>query len=193
SRSARTAGVGNQIAGTRSRRDNSANTQESILSVLQASGASPLTFCASAISTCQPANSSWSCTNRAPFIDSIAAYTGPPNSAPIRETSAANPPASGSAVVTANGAPDSSITCTSSRVRLKSNPTCTMTTGLLPTRSPGQHQQACPRGEAPGFMTFIHGRTRLAVTVRTSEQAARQDGHDPRRTAAVRLGKCVGG
>jgi hypothetical protein len=44
SRSARTVGVGSQIAGTRSRRDSSANTQESILSVLQASGASPLTF-----------------------------------------------------------------------------------------------------------------------------------------------------
>jgi hypothetical protein len=32
-----------------------------------------LTFFASAISTCQPAGSSWSCTKRAPFIDSIAA------------------------------------------------------------------------------------------------------------------------
>ena len=69
SRSARTAGVGGQIAGTESQRDNSASTHESILSVLQASGASPLTFCASAISTCQPASSSWSCRNRAPFTD----------------------------------------------------------------------------------------------------------------------------
>ena len=33
--------------------------------------------------------------------------TSPPNSAPIRPASAARPPASGSAVVTANGAPDS--------------------------------------------------------------------------------------
>jgi hypothetical protein len=41
SRSARTAGVGSQIAGTRSRRDSSASTQASILSVLQANGASP--------------------------------------------------------------------------------------------------------------------------------------------------------
>jgi hypothetical protein len=31
---------------------------------LQASGASPFTFCASAISTCQPASSSRSCTKR---------------------------------------------------------------------------------------------------------------------------------
>ncbi len=46
-----TVGSGNQIAGTRSRRENSASTQAPILSVLQASGASPFTFCASAIST----------------------------------------------------------------------------------------------------------------------------------------------
>jgi hypothetical protein len=38
--------------------------------------ASPFPFCASAISTCQPASSSRSCTKRAPFIDSIAARTG---------------------------------------------------------------------------------------------------------------------
>jgi hypothetical protein len=38
--------VGSQIAGTRSRRDSSASTQASILSVLQANGARPLTFCA---------------------------------------------------------------------------------------------------------------------------------------------------
>jgi hypothetical protein len=43
SRSARTAGSGSQIAGTRSRRDSSASTQASIRSVLAASGASPLT------------------------------------------------------------------------------------------------------------------------------------------------------
>jgi hypothetical protein len=67
-----------------------------------------LTFCASTISTCQPAISSWSCTKRAPFIDSIAAYTGSPNP-PTRSASAANPPPSGIAVVTANGAPASSI------------------------------------------------------------------------------------
>ena len=68
---------GNQIAGTRSRRDNSANTNASIRSVLHANGASPFTFAASAISTSQPASSSVSCTNRAPFIDSITARTGP--------------------------------------------------------------------------------------------------------------------
>jgi hypothetical protein len=78
SRSARTKGSGSQIAGTSSRRESSASTQASIRSVLQASGASPFTFCASAISTCQPASSSRSCTNRAPFIDSIAARTGSP-------------------------------------------------------------------------------------------------------------------
>src|SRR4051812_27367441 len=73
-------GVGSQIAGTRSRRDSSASTQASILSVLQASGANPFTFTASAISTSQPRSSSWSWTKRAPFIDSITAATGPPSS-----------------------------------------------------------------------------------------------------------------
>jgi hypothetical protein len=57
-------------------------------SVLQANGARPLTFCASAISTAQPQRSSVSCTNRAPFIDSIAADTGPPWRS---STSLANP------------------------------------------------------------------------------------------------------
>ena len=36
--------VGSQIAGTRSRHDSSASTRASILSVLHANGASPLTF-----------------------------------------------------------------------------------------------------------------------------------------------------
>jgi hypothetical protein len=54
-----------------------ANTRASILSVLHASGARPLTFCASATSTSQPSSSSVSCTNRAPFIDSITARTRP--------------------------------------------------------------------------------------------------------------------
>ena len=51
SRSARTRGSGSQIAGTRSRRESTASTQASILSVLHASGARPLTLCASAIRT----------------------------------------------------------------------------------------------------------------------------------------------
>jgi hypothetical protein len=48
SRSARTSGVGSQIAGTNSRRLSSASTQASIRSVLHANGARPLTFWASA-------------------------------------------------------------------------------------------------------------------------------------------------
>jgi hypothetical protein len=44
-------------------------------SVLQASGASPLTFCASATSTSQPSSSRVSRTNRAPVIDSITPRT----------------------------------------------------------------------------------------------------------------------
>ena len=75
SRSARTSGSGSQMAGTRSRRASSASTQASMRSVA-GEGRQPFHFCASAISTCQPASSSSSCTKRAPFIDSIAARTG---------------------------------------------------------------------------------------------------------------------
>jgi hypothetical protein len=53
--SSRIQGSGSQIAGTRSRWLKTASTRESILSVLQASGARPFTFCASAISTSQRA------------------------------------------------------------------------------------------------------------------------------------------
>ena len=49
---------------------------ESILSVLQASGASPLTFWASAIWTSQPCCLRVSWTILAPVIDSITAQTG---------------------------------------------------------------------------------------------------------------------
>ncbi|MGC1814372.1 MAG: hypothetical protein WA696_09570, partial [Solirubrobacterales bacterium] len=49
---------------------------ESIWSVLQASGARPFTFWASAISTDQPACSRVSWTILAPVIDSITAQTG---------------------------------------------------------------------------------------------------------------------
>ena len=76
SRSSRTLGSGSQIAGTRSRWLSTASTFESILSVLHASGARPLTFCASAISTDQPCCSRVSWTILAPVIDSITAHTG---------------------------------------------------------------------------------------------------------------------
>jgi hypothetical protein len=49
----------------------------SILSVLQANGARPLTFCASAINTSQLSSSNVSCTSRAPLMDSITARTRP--------------------------------------------------------------------------------------------------------------------
>ncbi len=75
SRSWRCSNDGSQIAGTSSRLLSSASTHASMRSVLHANGASPLTFCASAIATSQPQRSSTSCTNRAPFIDSIAAHT----------------------------------------------------------------------------------------------------------------------
>ena len=48
-----------------------ASTRELMLSDFHASGARPLTRCASAPSTSQPWQTSSSCTNRAPFVDSI--------------------------------------------------------------------------------------------------------------------------
>jgi hypothetical protein len=48
-----------------------------MLSVSQASGAGPLTICASAITCPSRTPLSVSCTNRAPFIDSITARTRP--------------------------------------------------------------------------------------------------------------------
>jgi hypothetical protein len=75
SHSHRTLGSASQIAGTRSRCESTARTCASIVSVLHANGARPLTFCASAIDTSQPSRSKLSCTNRAPVIDSITPRT----------------------------------------------------------------------------------------------------------------------
>ena len=191
SRSARTVGVGSQIAGTRSRRDSSASTQESILSVLQASGASPLTFCASAISTCQPASSSWSCTNRAPFIDSIAAYTGPPNP-PIRRPARPTRPGRGRRGHRQRR-PRLVHHMHIQPVRLRSNPTCTMTSGLLPTRLAGPAPASVPPGGGPGFMTFIHLRSACVRT--TSASGVTPQAETPpnvRRTVVGRPRKRVG-
>ena len=94
-------GSGSQIAGTRSRCESSARTRASILSVLHANGAKPLTFCASATNTSQPSSSSVSCTNRAPFIDSITARTRSQRRA-TRSTNPRNPSASAGAAVLAN-------------------------------------------------------------------------------------------
>src|SRR6266540_2091126 len=120
SRSARTAGSGSQISGTKSRRASSASTQQSILSVLQASGAIPRALTASAIRTSQPRSSSWSCTKRAPLIDSITASTG---SSPSRATSLANPSRSGGTAPIPARSPSRSSACQSRRLRLRSNPT----------------------------------------------------------------------
>src|SRR5438034_4469943 len=130
SRSARTMGSGSQIAGTRSRRVSSASTQASIRSVLQANGARPFTFCASAISTCQPASSSRSCTNRAPFIDSIAARIGS-RCRSSRRVRPSRPSASGGAAPTSTVAPSLSSRWKSRRLRLRSKPAYNIVTGLL--------------------------------------------------------------
>src|SRR6266545_2190099 len=120
SRSALTAGSGSQISGTRSSRASSASTQQSILSVLQASGASPRAFTASAIRTSHPASSSRSCTKRAPLIDSITASTG---ASPSRCTSFTSPSRSGGTAPIATRSPSRSSACQSRRLRLRSNPT----------------------------------------------------------------------
>ena len=75
--------------------ESTASTIESIRSVLQASGARPLTFWASAISTDQPCCSSVSWTIRAPVIDSITAQTGSPWTSSIRRASVLSEPTSG--------------------------------------------------------------------------------------------------
>src|SRR4051794_1778082 len=85
-------------------------------------------------------------------MDSIAAVTGWPNS-PTRATSEASPPASGAAVVTSTGVPASVMACTSRRVLLRSNPTCSMGPGLLPSRLSALTSSVL-RGEAPVFMAF---------------------------------------
>src|SRR3954470_20893903 len=85
-------------------------------------------------------------------MDSIAAVTGWPNS-PTRATSEASPPASGAAVVTSTGVPASFMACTSRRVLLRSNPTCSMGPGLLPSRLSALTSSVL-RGEAPVFMAF---------------------------------------
>jgi hypothetical protein len=56
-------------------------TERAVVTGLGASGASPFVRWASAISTSQPISSRLSWTKRAPFIDSIAACTGPPSGA----------------------------------------------------------------------------------------------------------------
>src|SRR5487761_1827990 len=148
----RFAPLSNQIVGTRSRRHSSASTHASILSVLQASGARPLTRCASATSTSHPASSSWSWTNRAPFIDSMAARIGSPCRA-RRRARPRRPSASGGACVISMASPFSRRRWTSRRFLLRSKPAYNMSGGLLvawahltPHRSPLWW---------PLFMTFL--------------------------------------
>ena len=92
-------------------------------SVLHANGAIPFARCASAIRTSQPASSSWSCTNRAPVIDSIAASTGPPCSRSTSHTKCASPSRSGGHAPTPSRSPSTASACQSRRLRLRSNPT----------------------------------------------------------------------
>ena len=130
SRSRRTRGSGSQISGTKSRSDNTASTRASILSVLHASGASPLTFAASAIRTSQPSSSRRSCTNRAPVIDSITARTGR-SCRPTRRARPTSPSASGGDANSSTISPPADSRQTSIFRRLRSNPACNMRTGLL--------------------------------------------------------------
>src|ERR1019366_6729010 len=156
SRRLRTPGPGSQICGTRSRSDSTASTRASILSVLHANGARPLTFCASAISTSQPNRSSVSCTNRAPVIDSITPCTGSPNFSTRRARPATPSPSLGVANC-ATSSPPSASKQTSMRLRLKSKPACNIEVGLLelaPRRTPG----ACHRGGPPSSQSQARAR-----------------------------------
>src|SRR5829696_7386241 len=105
-------------------------TRASILSVLHANGARPLTLCASAISTSQPCRSSVSWTKRAPVIDSTTPRTGSPCSK-TRRASLRTPSWSLGTANSSTSSPRSNNRQTSSRLRLKSNPASNMKTGLL--------------------------------------------------------------
>jgi hypothetical protein len=124
SRSRRTRGPGSQISGTRSRADNVANTLPSMRSVLHANGANPLTFVASAINTSQPCSSRRSCTNRAPFIDSITPRTIGTRIAALA-ASPRSPSASGGEAHSSTISPPE-IRQTSILRRLRSSPACNM-------------------------------------------------------------------
>src|SRR4051794_26625407 len=116
-------------------------------------------------------------------MDSIAAATGWPNS-PTRATSEASPPASGAAVVTSTGVPASFMACTSRRVLLRSNPTCSMGPGLLPSRLSALTSSVL-RGEAPVFMAFI--------SVGSGQAPLKFGRHHVEPLALLRVGDLVGG
>ena len=131
SRSRRIDGSGSQIAGTRSRADSSASTRASILSVLHASGASPLTFGrvgdqhlpAVLLEACRARTARRSSTRSPP-------RTGPPCiAARPRGRAARRRPAARPHSSTNSPAADSRQTSTLRRLR--SNPACNMKTGLL--------------------------------------------------------------
>jgi hypothetical protein len=131
SRSSLTLGSGSQSAGTRSLCERTARTLESISSVLQARGASPLTFWASAISTDQPSCSRVSWTILAPVIDSITAKTGSPWTSSILRASLLSESTSGGTASWSRCSPSSESRQISSFLRLRSSPACNMWQGLL--------------------------------------------------------------
>ena len=79
--------------------------------------------------TCQPASSSRSCTNRAPFIDSIAARIGTPWPA-TRSLRRCSPSASGGVAPRSTVTPSPSSKWKSRRLRLRSKPAYNIATGL---------------------------------------------------------------
>jgi len=100
------------------------------LVVLHANGASPFTFCASAINTSQPNRSSLSCTNRAPSSTRSRHAPARRARAPGAQRPATPSPSLGVAN-SATSSPCSDIKQTSIRLRLRSNPACNMKSGLL--------------------------------------------------------------
>ena len=95
----------------------------STLSVLHANGANPLTRCASATNTSHPYLTSSSCTNRAPFIDSTTPRTGSSYTA-TRRVNPYRPSRSAGARKCSTNSPSPEIKHTSTRLRLRSKPTC---------------------------------------------------------------------
>jgi hypothetical protein len=118
---------------------------------MQASGARPLSFWASAISTDQPSCSSVSWTSLAPVIDSTTAQTGSRWTSSIRRASLLSDSASGGVASWSRYSPSSLRRQTSTLRRLRSNPACNIEVGP-PLRSLlGDSRSVSPEG------ALLHG------------------------------------
>jgi hypothetical protein len=113
------------------------------LAVLQAKGARPLTFWASAISTDQPSCSRVSWAILAPVIDSMTAQTGWRWTSPIRLANLLSDSTSGATASWSRCSPRSESRQTSSLRRLRSNPACNIEVGPPLSSLLGERVERC--------------------------------------------------